>query len=487
MNISNLFFKIRQTNHDQNTIRTLFFAGSIGIVIGMYLLSISSMPQQWFFLLVMGASAPFFLMILGSVRKPLLAAILIDIPLQLDINLAYRIEASKLGAVDGFNVSITTIALAVLYILWLFESITAHKKPVSQPLSLLRTSLPLVLFLSIACISMIAAQDIQLSFFKLFMLLQMFLLFIYILGTVRTREDVLFLVTMLLIGLLCESLIMVGLRVIGHSIKIGSITARIDGGVRVGGTMGGPNTAAAYLSLLLAPAVSILMTQLNRYYKLLAITAVGFGVIALIFTLSRGGWLAFALSVGLLFWFAWRRGWLSLTIPIIAIVIGLILAVSLQEVIGDRLFGDDDGSAESRVPLIVIAFKLIRSHPVLGVGINNFAFAMLEHARNVWLYVVHNKYLLIWAEIGIGGLLAYIWFLLKASQHSWQCWKLQDRTLSPLALGFGVAILGHMVHMHFDTFQNRSFVQLLFLNAGLITAMYNIGRQDAMAGNVPEA
>ena len=43
------------------------------------------------------------------------------------------------------------------------------------------------------------------------------------------------------------------------------------------------------------------------------------------------------------------------------------------------------------------------------------------------------------------------------------------------ALGFTAAILGHMAHMFVDLFNQRWQVQLLWLIAGLITAIYIVG------------
>ena len=125
---------------------------------------------------------------------------------------------------------------------------------------------------------------------------------------------------------------------------------------------------------------------------------------------------------------------------------------------------------------------MIADNPVLGVGANNFTSAMDQYAtsefRHEWLWAVHNKYLLILAETGIGGLLAYVAFLLSILRKGWQCWKLGDSVLSPLALGLVAAIAGHMVHQGVDLFRDRPLQQLLLLVAGLLAAMYKICAAD---------
>lgn len=448
-------------------------AGVVGIALGGSVLAVSSLSQRWGILLLLAVLSPFVVMIVGNVRRLLLAVILLDIPFQLDVYLFYQEKAGNLGAVGGLNISVTTLALAALYALWLADLLARVDSP---PRAWFRVSLPLISYVAIVTLSVVVARDVNLVIFEVFLLVQSLLLFIYIVGTVRAREDVLFIVTMLLVGLALQSLVMIGLRLIGHSITVANITARIDSGSRVGGTIGTPNSAASYLSLLLAPALSLVLTQVGRGYKLLAVLAFSLGAIALVFTLSRGGWVAFGLSAIILITLAWHRGWLSPSVPLALVAVALLLFLLFQDTIIARLVGDDNGSAYARVPLMQIAFRMIKDYPLLGIGSNNFAATVAQYVTpefsREWIYTVHNNYLLVWAETGTGALVAFVWFLMATVHRGWQGARLNDRLLSPLALGFTAAIAGHMVHMLVDFFNQRPEVQLLWLIAGLITAMY---------------
>jgi putative inorganic carbon (hco3(-)) transporter len=242
--------------------------------------------------------------------------------------------------------------------------------------------------------------------------------------------------------------------------------------------VGSPNFAAAYLSMSLASAASLLFTSLGRGLNWLAMAVLGLGGVALIFTFSRGGWMALALSVTLICLLGWRRRGVSLKTPIAVMLILGMLYLPFHSVISGRLFGDDRGSAESRVPLMNLAFRIIADNPVLGVGINNFTVVMDRYLtsdfREGWLFAVHNKYLLVLAETGIVGFLAFLAFLLDALRKGWQCWVHRDPLISPLALGFAAGIAGHMVHMTVDVFRGRPTQQLLWLLAGLLAAMHRI-------------
>ncbi len=431
--------------------------------------------------LILTVLSPFIALTLGNVPRILLAIVIIDIPLQLGVELFYRTYAY--GAQAGLSISITTLALAGLYASWVLRALASRDREARPPL---QTNLALITYLAIAALSLVVARDVSLSLFELCLLLQTYLVYVYVANFVRTRQDVLFVVSLLLIGCLLEGLTMIVLRFTGMPSSLawlGGSHIHVDtnikeGVARIGGTVGSPNNAAGYLSLLLAPAASLLLTDLGRLHKWLAIAVLGLGGVALIFTFSRGGWIAFALSITVLCLLAWCHRSRSLAVPTAVIVVLALLYLPFQSAISDRLFGDDRGSAESRMPLMEVAFRTIEDNPVLGVGSNNYAVVMDRYLtsefRRSFLYAVHNKYLLVWAETGFGGLLAYLAFLLGTLRKGWQCWKLNDHLLSPFGLGFTAALAGHMVHMGVDVFRGRPVMQLLWLIAGLLTAMHRM-------------
>jgi O-antigen ligase len=168
-----------------------------------------------------------------------------------------------------------------------------------------------------------------------------------------------------------------------------------------------------------------------------------------------------------------------------------VLYLPFHADIARRLFGDDKGSAESRIPLTNLAFRIIVDNPVLGAGANNFSVVMDRYVtpefRKGFLYVVHNKYLLIWAETGIFGLLAYLAFLFGALRKGWKCWKQGDRLLSILALGITGAIVGHMVHMSAEIFRVGPVQELLWLMAGLLTPIHRMCVTPPVLDSLSEA
>jgi putative inorganic carbon (HCO3(-)) transporter len=445
-----------------------------GVLIGGSILLNAALDRQLTLLLMVVLISPFVVMVSGNLEKLLMAIIIIEIPIQLDTYLFYNEAATEWGALPGWNLSLTTFCLAVLYALWLAELLAKRS---TLPAYLGSLSLPLVAYLSAVLLSLFAARDLLLASAEPFLLVQALLLFVYVLARIRTRDDIVFMVTMLLIALLLASTSVIIGRVLGESTSFGPIQVHVDAGQlsRVGGTIGSPNGAGGYLSLLLVMAPSLLLTPVARWQKSLAVLAFCFGCVALLFTFSRGGWGAFVISFSLFVVCSGIRGWLSLRLIVGLAAIGLILALIFQEPILARLNSDDGGAARSRIPLMELARQVITDHPIVGVGANNAAVVLPNYItpefKHEFLYVFHNKYLLVWAEAGPMALVTYLWVLGATIYRGWRVWQQNDPLLSPLALGLSTGLIGQMAHMNVDIFNGRPLVQMQWLYAGLLAVL----------------
>ena len=433
--------------------------------------------------LVVALFSPLSLLKSRAARRILLATVLLDLPFQFGTHLFYSEQDAAFGALGGLSISATTMALAALYLSWFFLSSANRSRKPGPPLHF---NLPLVLFLAFSAISVFVASDVSLALYELFLAAQLYLVYFYVANNLGHREDIRFVVTFLLIGCLIESAAMISLEFTGMPSTIWGLPTHIhlqagvhDAFVRVGGTVGSPNEASAYLSLLLPLAACLLFASIKCWQKWLACLVLGFGGIAMIFTYSRGGWIAVVLAAIIVSFVLLRTRGISMKAPIAILGLLIVLYLPFHSAISARAFGNDEGSAESRIPLTMLALRMIVDHSVLGVGANNFSVVMQHYLtsyfRTGFLYAVHNKYLLIWTETGIGGLLAYLAFLIGTLRTGWKCWKQNDGYLSMLALGITAGIVGDMVHMNFDVFQIGPIQELLWLLAGLLIPIHRLG------------
>jgi putative inorganic carbon (hco3(-)) transporter len=442
--------------------------------------------------LVLAIMSPFVALTQNYVQRIFLAVIVLDIPFQFGTHLFYNEKLEEYGAMGGLSISAATLALVGLYLGWFIKALA---NPKSEERGQFHISVPLLLYLGFMTLSIFVAADAGLAIFETCLFLELLLMYVYISNCVRGRQDIRFIVTVLLAGGLIESLVVIVLSFTGMPSTIWGLPTHIhlDTGVRggymrIGGTLGAPNSTAAYLSILLSVAASVLFTSLGRFHKLLASVVLALGGIALILTFSRGGWIALVVSLGLLCFCIGRQRGLSLRGPIAVIVILALLYLPFHSLISQRLFSDDRGSAESRIPLMNLSFRIFADNPVQGVGANNFSVAMGHYLtpefRHAFLYAVHNTYMLVLCETGIGGLLAFLAFLWVTIRKGWQCWTLKDSFLSPLALGIVAGIAGHMVHMTVDIFRGRPIQQMIWLLAGLLIAMHRILAEPSPSADI---
>ena len=224
-----------------------------------------------------------------------------------------------------------------------------------------------------------------------------------------------------------------------------------DDYVRTQGTVPQPNGFASYLCLTLLPLLAgRLLSKSDR--KGILTWSLVLGVVALITTLSRGGWLG--LSVGALY-IAWRRLGFRRALRT-GLLWGMVLTMVILALpqVRERLTGDDGGSAQDRWYLAQIALGMIADNPAIGVGINNYRIAMWKYVPKDYewdlVYRVHTLPLLIFAEMGVVGLLAFLYLFWRGISLSLGL-PPGTRSSSGLILaGVAAACLAVLVHGFFD-------------------------------------
>ena len=241
----------------------------------------------------------------GSVRRLLIALVVIDIPLQFDVNPGYRDDVAALSALSGWTLSLTTVAIVGLYLAWAARLLVGREKRDWRP-RLRAAAIPLV-FLALLVLSLRVAQDSTLAGFEINMFAQLTLLLVYLASTVRSRGDVSLIVTALLAGLCLESLVALLMFATGadlclghHAVTTGTgavaLTSAPDPG-RLAGTFGAPNAAGSYFAFMVPLAIAIFMSSVPKGLRRLALAGCVLGLIALGLTLSRGGWIAFVVAM----------------------------------------------------------------------------------------------------------------------------------------------------------------------------------------------
>lgn len=215
---------------------------------------------------------------------------------------------------------------------------------------------------------------------------------------------------------------------------------------RVFSTLYNPNVLGSYLVLIIALTLGSLASAKGEKRIFLSLVLIS-SYLCLLFTFSRGAWLAMIISVSALFLFYRKKRFILL-------LIGIIFLVSLPEYsnVVSRMnlsLLQEDSSSVYRWQIWQGAIKVIQSHWIFGVGLGNFSTA-LGHFLPVKSFQVlhaHNTYLHILAETGVVGFLAASAFFGHTSYTAYKIYATSaNQEVANLALGILVALIGLLVH-----------------------------------------
>jgi len=455
-----------------------------GLSLGVGILAILKVENEWRTFLLIGCAAPFVFMLSRSVKRLCLALLILCVPINADVNFIYRPHH---GGASGLGIHLIDIPLIGLCLYGLID-IARKRRPWTGQLT--RAAFPLLGFLLCALVSLFNAADVQFGLFEIVRLIEAMLIFFIIGHLVNGDSEIHLILRILIIGLLLESAMALvqgylgqslGLSLLGESEKVAEQHLETVGSVtRVWGTFGSSNIFAFYLQCIVPVPIALLFSRTTAASKMLWLIAAIAGTMALLFTLSRGGWLGFASSVVIIAGFHLFRGKLTLAkVMALACIGGLVglLVFGFSDLIFGRLFSDDGESAYLRVPMMQVAWAIIKAHPVLGVGINNYTVVMRTYDStaervSLWFdYPVHNEFLLLAAEIGLFGLVFFMAFMLSLFKIGWSAVKRHPREsiASQLTIGIMAGLIGFLVHCLGD-FPLLSNFTLFWVLAGLLCA-----------------
>jgi putative inorganic carbon (hco3(-)) transporter len=421
------------------------------------------------------------LVALARLQRLGIALLILDCSLQIDTYVRHDELDAQFGATSGFLISISTLVCLCFLLATFVRPLIApgvgdNAVHANQDRDSRRMLYLMVLYCAIAGASIVVAANTLRVVYELWSLAQVLVAVCLLSRFVRSRADWLFVLQILLLGLLLQSVIMIALRVAGTGFSLGVLNGSIDleGGMRVGGTLGSANSAGGFLSMSLLLGLGAAIAPLSKQIRVLAISAVLLGVIAIVLTLSRGSWLSLLTGVGVFIALGVAHRLIRPVAVGVALAASAALLLPLGGTIMDRLFEDDSGSALSRLPLNQVAWNVIGDHPVFGAGLNNFDITMQRYLgpdfTGIWQYTVHNRFLQIWSETGILGVLAFFSIMCVALWHGWKLLKDQDATVATLGLGLLASYCAVLAHMLAEAFDARGITTLIWLSAILLAS-----------------
>lgn len=232
-------------------------------------------------------------------------------------------------------------------------------------------------------------------------------------NTIKTRKDFNTFITVLLASVTIVALI--GVLQIFTGVEIRrewvDVEANPDIRVRVFSVFGNPNTLAEYLVMFTPLGVGMFWHTKDMKKKLVFGAAAAAMLIALVFTMSRGGWIGIAMAA-LVFCIMVDKRLLLLAIPLVLAGLLFLPTSILNRIIS--IGNVADSSSTHRFNIWNISFEIIKDNFVAGVGLGHLAFKQVfeTYSRTINAYHAHNSFIQTFAEMGFVGFMIFIMMLI---------------------------------------------------------------------------
>jgi putative inorganic carbon (HCO3(-)) transporter len=396
-----------------------------------------------------------------------------------------------------FSKSAVEIFFIVALISWILKRILSYKinlpladlfKPVSTPLNL-----PLYLFVLLGFLSILTSVSIPLSLKGFFFKLLEGVLIYFIAAEIiddRKKLNLVLIVMVSSILLICTDGIfqyITGRDFIRHY--------PICGENRIQASFSNPNGLAGWLALIFPLVLSLGIIKYKGFPKKI-IRPLIWGLICaaglcLTLTYSRGAWIGAVLAlffIGIL-----KKSKFLIIAILIVIAVPLIMPVPIKERLLAALPFTIPYSIKGRLSSIALfnepvrnnlwheTIAIIQDFPILGCGLNTYSIIAPNYKITVdgGTYP-HNSYLQMAAEMGIVGLAAFIWMMIRLFKASLESIKrIKDGFYSNVLIGLLAGMLAFLVHSFFDVnFYVLQLVNLMWFVMGLIIAVQRIALNE---------
>ena len=196
--------------------------------------------------------------------------------------------------------------------------------------------------------------------------------------------------------------------------------------LRAYGSFPHPNMLGGFLAAVFVLGISYHISRIrNReswFSFIICYSSFAILLLGLILTFSRAAWLGAAMGivaycVSCIRYHVWGKQRARI-LGVLALALFMFVFV-LRDQIFPRFDGATitrEGSVSERIVSLADAKTLIAAHPIIGVGAGNFTKVVMENepTRPVWsVQPAHNVFALVFAELGVIGLILFVGFLVS--------------------------------------------------------------------------
>lgn len=277
-----------------------------------------------------------------------------------------------------------------------------------------------------------------------------FLIYIISVNIFQKREDVMKVITIMVIGV-----VLVGLQ---------AIMEHATGDSRIEGLMGRRNAEGAFFAIYFPLLLAILFGGIGKKLKIMTYAAIVLSCYGLVFTLSRGAMVSFPLAILFLSVFKYRR--LLLPLSILCVLLLFVVPKTISERFDQTYEGPKaragqfdanivdiekygkwietiDSSSFKRILIWHGALRAVSEKPLFGIGFYRWPNVAYEYTGVPNLRSTHNSYLEIMVNSGVTGLLLFFWVFYYALRNAFKLARhCNDKLYEAISWGFMGCFIG---------------------------------------------
>lgn len=364
-----------------------------------------------------------------------------------------------------------TLLVVIGMMFWGFKIIDKEKMQfISTPLNL-----PVLGFMAICALSLFWSDSPFISLKELPLFLAGPLLYFMVVNNVHNEKQINRIIgTVIIVGALFGVYGILQYNGIDFLFWVGNVERG-----KVFGLFGNAGYFAEYLILPLPIAVSLFLVSKNKIIKLLLLIGILTMASAIALTFTRTPYLSLVISfIFMLLLFVISRGKrlfkenkkiIIIILTTIVLIISLfVIPTSLNEKgtvlskIKERVSISQLGSeffTGRRVAIWKYTIPMIKDYPLLGSGIGTYKYNTLKYqaiffdqGENRSLYPhgfadkTHNEYLQLWAELGVIGLVMFLWLIISYFNYGFKTLrKIKNNYRQGIIIGLMGSIIAFLV------------------------------------------
>lgn len=316
--------------------------------------------------------------------------------------------------------------------------------------------------------------------------LSCFLLVLVIVSTIKNEKSLSVLIEIILVGTTIIALY--GLwQVATDSIRFDPSLTDLDSNEgmpgRVYSTFFNPNNFAELLIMMLPFYVAIVLNSKSIVKKSVYFALMLPTLAVLFYTGSRSGWIGFMVSVIVMTFFVNKR-----LLPLVAAA-GFIAVPFLPVHVIKRIqtIGQafEDSSVQYRLKIWQTVIPMLKDYYITGTGLGTNVF--MDVTSKYHQYTVktpphtHILYLQIWVEVGLSGIISFLWFIARTfklsvlSIYQNSSKALKNILAAGLAALSGILVTGLVEYVWYY----ERVLMMFWVVAGIVIAASNIKSEKA--------